>query len=130
MKTKQQKLLFIEALRKTPIIQVVCERTGISRTTYYRWKEVDEDFADAVSSALNEGIALVNDMAETQLITSIKEKNMSAIAYWLNHRHPAYARRLISSEQKTRLSPEQLSLIQTCLKIFPPNEPVAEENDK
>lgn len=77
-------------LCKTPIIQIVCERTEISRATYYRWRKEDLSFLDAAEQALNQGIELVNDLAEATLINNIKSNNMTAITYWLSHRKKEY----------------------------------------
>lgn len=62
----------IEQLRKTPVIEVACKKIGIGRATFYRWKKKDQKFAEKADFALHEGSQLVNDMAESQLITSIK----------------------------------------------------------
>lgn len=36
--------------------------------TYYRWREEDPEFTKQADLALAEGVALVNDMAESQLL--------------------------------------------------------------
>ena len=89
---KRDKELFIEQLKKTPIISVVCQKTEIGRTTFYRWKKEDEEFKKMVDGALMEGIEMVNDLAESQLINHIKGGTITAIFYWLNNRHPSYRR--------------------------------------
>jgi len=93
-KQKKQKEMFIEQLRKTPIVQIVCERLEVGRTTYYRWKRQDAKFAEECIKATEEGCALINDMAESQLISAMKQNNLTAVMYWLNHRHDAYKNRL------------------------------------
>ena len=45
MKNSKQKKIFLDHLRKIPIIQVVCEKSGIGRTTVYRWKKQSKKFA-------------------------------------------------------------------------------------
>ncbi len=62
---KQQKMKenLIEHLNKNPIVQLACERVGLGRATFYRWKKEDEQFAEAVDSALNDGASLVSDLA-------------------------------------------------------------------
>lgn len=89
-KKNKFKNVFLAELRKIPIIQVACEKTGISRQSVYRWKHENKEFEKELDDALNEGEALVNDMSESQLLTLIKEKNFSAIRFWLNHRSPKY----------------------------------------
>ena len=44
-----QKKLVVEQLKKNPIIQFVCERSGVSRATFYRWQKEDADFTKEVN---------------------------------------------------------------------------------
>ncbi len=104
MKNSQQKKKFLDYLRKIPIIHIACEKSGISRATIYRWREQDKKFRKALDESLSEGEALVNDMSESQLISLIKEKNFSAIRFWLNHRHEKFKERV---EVKTTIVPDE-----------------------
>lgn len=117
-RTQQNRQLMVEQLKKTPVVQIACEKTGIARSTFYRWKEEDPEFAKEADQALAEGVALVNDMAESQLLSAIRDRNISAIFYWLNHRHSAYSNKLeITAKVKDEtLSPEQEELIKKALK--------------
>lgn len=117
-RTQQNRQLMLEQLKKTPVVQIACEKTGIARSTFYRWKEEDKEFAKEADQALAEGVALVNDMAESQLLSAIRDRNISAIFYWLNHRHSAYSNKLeITAKVKDEmLSPEQKELIKKALK--------------
>lgn len=117
----KEKQVLIDQLRKTPIIQIACEKTGVGRATYYRWSKEDSDFAQKATEALTEGSLLVNDMAESQLISAIKDKNLSAIIYWLNHHHPNYATKVevtahLKSQNET-LTPEQEALVNKALQL-------------
>ncbi|MBI2096276.1 MAG: hypothetical protein HYT43_01420 [Candidatus Taylorbacteria bacterium] len=116
---KDQKAFLLEQLKKTPIIQIACEKVGISRMTYYRWRKDDPEFAKASDSALSEGSLLVNDMAESQLMSAIRDKNMTAIIFWLKHHHANYTNRLeISGHIKTEeLTSEQKKLVQKALAL-------------
>ncbi len=80
----------IEQLAKTPIVQIACEKTGVSRATYYRWRQEDEEFAKNADKAISYGNSLMNDMAESQLLSLIKDKHPTAIIFWLKHHHSAY----------------------------------------
>lgn len=119
MKTEKSKQLLIEQLRKTPIVLVACEKMGFSRATFYRWFKEDEKFKESAQEALGDGKNLINDMAESQLISSIKDKNFQAIAYWLKHNHPNYSNRLELSgrisTQSEKLTPEQEEIVKTAL---------------
>lgn len=117
-RTKQNQELIIEQLKKIPIIQVCCEKIGISRSTYYRWCEQDSEFAKKAEASQSEGLAFVNDMAESQLINAIRNQNLTATMYWLNHRNKAYSNRLevtTKTSQTVALSDEQQELITRAL---------------
>ena len=114
----EQKTALIEQLRRTPIVQVACEKTGIGRASYYRWRKDDSDFAAACDEAMHEGVELVSDLAESKLINAIKNENHGAISFWLRHRHAAYAEKLqirAKVETDNSLTPEQEQLIRRAL---------------
>ena len=70
---------FLDELRKVPIVQVACEKSGISRNTVYRWLKEDKEFAKEYAEAETAGIEFVNDMSESQLLQLIKDRKFSAI---------------------------------------------------
>ena len=84
----------IEKLKQLPIVQVACEKSGISRATYYRWRNDDTKFTKLSDIALREGRLLINDIAEPKLLTAIKDQNRTAIIFWLKYNHPAYTTRV------------------------------------
>lgn len=116
-RTEQNRQLMLEQLKKTPVVQICCEKLGVSRSTYYRWREEDKEFAQLADQALAEGVSLINDMAESQLLSAIRDRNISAIFYWLNHRHSAYSNKLeVTTKIKDEtLSPEQKEIITKAL---------------
>ncbi len=114
MKTKEEKSKLIEQIKKTPIIQIACEKTGIGRATYYRWRKSDWKFRENADEALIDGVALVNDMAESQLISAIRDQNMTAIIFWLKNHHRDYRNKieLSGSISASRdLTPEEEEMI-------------------
>lgn len=121
MKTESHKSKLVEQIKKTPIIQIACEKTGVSRATYYRWRKLDAKFREESDQALLDGAALVNDMAESQLISAIRSQNMTAIIFWLKHHHKDYKTRIeVSGKIKTVdeiLTPEQQELIKKAIKM-------------
>ncbi|MEI6144026.1 MAG: phBC6A51 family helix-turn-helix protein [Candidatus Berkelbacteria bacterium] len=121
VETRQIKLkeLIIEQMKKTPIVQIACSKCDIARSTYYVWIKEDENFAAKVETAIEEGTNIINDLAESQLVSLIKDGNMSAIFYWLNHRSSAYRNRIevTSKEEDKELSDEQKELITKALKL-------------
>lgn len=119
MKKNKFQAQFLDELRKVPIVQVACEKTGLSRNSVYRWRKEDKDFLKKMDAALAEGVALVNDMSESQLLTLIKEKNYPAISFWLRHRNDNYKNKLeISSTDDTEeLTPSQAKIVKQALKL-------------
>ncbi|PIP56338.1 hypothetical protein COX05_03535 [candidate division WWE3 bacterium CG22_combo_CG10-13_8_21_14_all_39_12] len=117
-KIETNKELLIDRFRKTPIIQVACEKVGVGRATYYRWKKEDPLFAEEAENAIAEGVGLINDMAESQLISAIRDKHMTAIIFWLKNRHEAYKTRVELSAIKPNceeLTPEQQETVSKAL---------------
>lgn len=82
-KTEQQKIIFLEALKKNLyIVTAACEQTGIGRTTYYDWLRKDPKFKEKVDEA--QEIQL--DFVETQLIKKIKEGSERSIIFYMKHK--------------------------------------------
>ncbi len=110
---------FLEELRKVPIVQVACEKTGLSRNSVYRWRKEDKEFLKKMDDAYAEGVALVSDMSESQLLTLIKEKNYSAISFWLRHRNDNYKNKLeiTTKEDSEKLTPSQAKIVKQALKL-------------
>jgi hypothetical protein len=90
VKQQKEKEIILQHLRKIPIVQIACEKAGVSRATFYRLRAEDEYFKKSVEDALAEGVTFINDMSEAQLITLIKEKNWPSISFWLRSHHPSY----------------------------------------
>jgi len=137
MRIKLDKELLITQLKKTPIVQLACEKTGIGRATYYRWRKDDKRFTKASDMAIRDGSALINDMAESQLLSAIRDKNMTAIIFWLKHHHPSYETRIelkhamAGSEEK--LTPKQEEIIRQAIEyrqIRPLEAPKEEKKKK
>ena len=118
--SKRTKELLLEQLKKTPIVQIACEKIGLSRVSFYTWKRKDKEFAKQVDEALVDGRSLVNDLAESQLINAVKDRNINAIVAWLKHNHPNYKTR-VEIEGKLNvikeLSPQQKKLVDNALKL-------------
>jgi glutaredoxin 2 len=115
----EQKVV-LEQLRKIPIVQIACERANIGRTTFYRWRKDDPKFKKAAEEAMQDGVDMINDLSESQLIALIKEKNFPAIQLWLRQHHPVYSNRLevkAKIEAEDPLTPEQEALIKEALGI-------------
>lgn len=117
--TDKKKLLV--CLAKTPIVEAACKQAGLPRSTYYRWRKEDEAFANRCDETLELSIGRVNDLAESQLINAIKDRNMTAITFWLKHHHGAYESRLRLDGKlgidTGELTPEQMVVVERALKL-------------
>lgn len=75
-----RKEAFIENLKAAGgIIYVACENTGINRSTYYRWRESDTDFQEAVDEVLEAQI----DFVESKLMGLINAGDTTATIFYL-----------------------------------------------
>ncbi len=74
-----------------------------------------------VDEALFEGVLLMNDMAESQLLSAIREGDMTAIMFWLRCRHTAYGNKVqlnATVEHRDRtLTPEERATIRRALRL-------------
>lgn len=127
---EKQKELFLEQLQKTPIVQVVCERLAIPRTTLYRWRREDPAFEGQVQSALEEGTGLINDLAESKLIKRVSEEDMGAIRFWLQAHHKGYSQKVHVALERTpqELTTEEIQDIETSLAHFNLKTPSSYDN--
>jgi len=112
----------IEELKKMPIVQIACSKVGIGRATYYRWKDKNKKFKKETDTAILKGCLFINDLAESQLIGTIKDKKIQGIALWLKHHHPAYSTKVevighLKTSSEDPLTPEQQALVKKALKM-------------
>ncbi|MFM2357666.1 MAG: hypothetical protein RJA61_403 [Candidatus Parcubacteria bacterium] len=132
MKKNRTKNEFLDHLRKIPIIQVACEKVGISRNSVYRWRNEDVEFCKNMDQALIEGEELINDMSESQLVSMIRDKNWQAISFWLRKRNPKFRDRLEVSTNtlpQEELSPEQEAVVKEALRLASSQIKELEDNE-
>lgn len=118
--TKDREAILTQ-LKKMPILQIACERAGVARSSYYRWRDSDEEFRKATDEAIAEGEAFITDMSESQLISLIRDKHFPAVQLWLRQHHPKYTNKVellgrLTIEDEP-LTPEQETLIAQALKL-------------
>jgi ACT domain-containing protein len=135
MKTVKSKELLLAQLKKIPIVQIACEKVGVGRSTYYYWRKQSKKFANECDKAISEGILMMNDMAESQLINAVRSGNISAIAMWLKHHHQDYETRVKVDgrirHESEELSPEQEKIVAKALGLVGllPEEVITKEGD-
>lgn len=129
----QLKNQLLEHLRKAPIVEVACQKAGISRQTFYRWKVEDHEFAKEIEKAIGDGRTFVNDLAESQLIGAVRDRNFPAITYWLKHHHPSYKTKIqiegsLQMPQE-ELTDEQKELVKEALRLASLSSAANSENE-
>lgn len=92
-KTLINKLLV--EIENTPLVQIACEKIGISRNTFYRWVKEDSELLKQVNYALSLGKGRVNDIAVSNVLSGIKSKDVRYTMYWLDRNHPDFRRPFI-----------------------------------
>lgn len=134
MKTKEEREIILNQLKKTPIVQIACDKTGISRTTYYRWRQNNKKFKSDSDKAIINGKTMINDMAESQLINAIKDKNFQAIKFWLVTHHIDYKNKVgvTHKDNNKPLTKSQKDLIKQALKFTQnvPDKNIIKNNTK
>ena len=120
---KKDKERILNHLRSVPIIEVACKKANIARATYYRWRNEDQEFSRLSDDALDEGIKLINDMTESQLISLIKDKKFQAVQFWLRHNHSRFLLKekegsLLRPRQDIPLSKDQEKSLKNALALF------------
>jgi len=121
LRKNKYKKLVLEKLRKMPIVSTACNQANVSRASYYRWRIENKDFQKAADEAIQDGELLISDMSEHQIISLIKDKNWSAISFWLRHHHPKYADKIkieanINNTDE-ELTSEQKKIVKRALKL-------------
>jgi len=90
IRKKLQKKKFLEKIKDTPVIQIAAAKTGIDRSTYYRWIEEDPQFKIDSEKALEQGTEFINDMMESILIKNAKNDKLTAVIFWLKNHSKQY----------------------------------------
>lgn len=116
----RQKKQILDELKKVPIVEIACKKTGIGRASYYRWRQNDPSFREESDIALKDGVQLITELAESKLISQIQEENLGAIIFWLKSRNPAYREKLEVSAKKAEeedLTKDQESIVNVAMKM-------------
>jgi len=87
---KRDKDKIIEFLAEHANVSLACKRAGVSRETFYRWKESDEEFDTEVQVAILAGKRSLNDLAQSHLVRKIQNDDIKGITFHLEHCHPDY----------------------------------------
>lgn len=79
---KYKKKLLISLEKHFGIVTPACKEVGVSRDTFYRYYNEDEDFKKAVDE-IND---IQGDFVETQLFSKIKEGSERSILFYMKYK--------------------------------------------
>jgi predicted Fe-S protein YdhL (DUF1289 family) len=94
MKRNYEKSKFLELLGENPWVSFASKKSGISRATIYRWMKDSPDFRHAVDEAIKAGNSQLGEMAEMSLVKNIRDGNLNAVKYYLDHNNPKYIKKI------------------------------------
>ena len=78
-----KKKMLIESLENSlGIVSTACNRTGISRSSFYKWYHEDEEFRKKVDEIDNVKL----DFVESQLFKNIQKEKERSIIFYLQHK--------------------------------------------
>lgn len=77
-------------LERTGIPLTACSKVGVSRSTYYRWRQENTTFKLMTDEAIRIGRENITDLAESKLVKNISDGNQRAIEFQLRHNDPRY----------------------------------------
>lgn len=134
IKKDKQKQALLDQLKRTPTVELSCNKCGVSRATYYRWRRESKKFANRADEAIVEGRLFISDIAESQIFSLIRDRKFEAIRFWLANNEPRYSNKLEIKGHLTTinavdaLTPEQKKLLRNALKLALPKENYEKEN--
>jgi hypothetical protein len=101
MRSNEEKLKIIEALKEVPILRYALNKVQVPRQTHYRWMK-NPKYSKLVEEAIEYGRSQTSDLAESHIVKRINEGDIRAGKYWLEHHSPHYKRRVEDKkEEKT-----------------------------
>lgn len=89
---RTQKLVdkLVAELERTGIPLTACSKVGVSRSTYYRWRQENIVFKLQTDEAIQIGRENITDLAESKLVKNIGDGNQRAIEFQLRHNDSRY----------------------------------------
>jgi D-lyxose ketol-isomerase len=89
MKSASEKKKILELLKESPFLSYACKKTGVGRSTLYRWME-NKDFKSKVNKVINQGREKWIDIAEMGLLKKVNNGEFQSITFFLSHNAPRY----------------------------------------
>ena len=89
-KTRKLVSELLAELERTGIPLTACSKVGVSRSTYYRWRQDGIVFKLQADEAIRIGRENITDLAESKLVKNISDGNQRAIEFQLRHNDSRY----------------------------------------
>jgi len=83
-KKREIKRILVE-LENSPLIEQACVRTGVARSTLYRWINDDPELKKQIEYAQYVGRDKLTDYGESKLLENVRSGNQRAIEFLLKH---------------------------------------------
>ena len=122
---RTQKLVnkLVAELERTGIPLTACSKVGVSRSTYYRWRQENIVFKLQTDEAIQIGRENITDLAESKLVKNIGDGNQRAIEFQLRHndsRYRYFSQQEFAKVLESRLNDEkpEVSVMQTVLDVL------------
>jgi hypothetical protein len=119
---KKEKELILEKFRRMPIVQIALDQTGVSRSSYYRWRDEDLEFKTDADVAIMEGETFITELSESKLLSLINKESFPAVQLWLRSHHSKYSPKLEINaniqNQEEALTPEQQKVVNEALRLL------------
>lgn len=90
-KMAQQRALY-EVLQQIPVVTSAVTKVGISQSTFYRWVDNDDYFAEEAYNSIRMGRIKINDRAESTVIKGVYAEDAGYTKFWLRHNESRYKR--------------------------------------
>lgn len=96
IKARQSKLkqALLEQLRRLPLREAAYDKVGVTRMTVSRWRKASKKFADEMDTAIAEGYEFICGIAESQLISLMRQGKFEAVRFILQSNSPRYSNKL------------------------------------
>lgn len=83
MGKKERQELFLKHFRESHgIVSYACQKVGITRACYYKWRDSDLKFKERAEEVEEETI----DVVESKLLSAINNDDLTAIIFYLKTR--------------------------------------------
>jgi len=108
-------------LENSPIIEQVCLRTGVARSTLYKWMKDDSRLKIQIEGAQEVGRQKLTDYGESKLLENVRHNEQRAIEFFLKHNSKRYdlatVPRLEQFSKEVEQRDKEISRLTSCIEF-------------